>query len=128
MSPRFFVILAIFSACLPSYVSCQLSSQEPRLSGHRILCPAHHFEQIVNKWLHMITRHMTTTYLALTDYCFSLIASGKWRPIIWYKKINVTSFIFSATGDATKNVSATGDSFYLEILCPDWGIYRNYLY
>ena len=35
------------------------------------------------------------------------MASGKWRPNIWYRKKNVTSFIFRK-----KNVEASWDSLY----------------
>ena len=59
----------------------------------------------------------------MINYCCCLIASGKWRQIIWYRKINITSFIFRS-----KDYQATGDSFHLEIFCLGWNIYWNYLY
>ena len=34
-------------------------------------------------------------YLAIDSYCYCLMVSGKWWPIKWYRKINMTSFIFS---------------------------------
>ena len=42
------------------------------------------------------------------------MSSGKWRSKIWYRKINIASFIFP-----NKNVQATGDSFYYEIKFPE---------
>ena len=43
------------------------------------------------------------------------MASRKWRPSIWYRKRNITSCIFPS-----KNVEASGDSLYHEIVCPSY--------
>ena len=41
------------------------------------------------------------------------MTSGKLRPNIWYRKRNITSFIFPS-----KNAEASGDSLYHQIVCP----------
>ena len=55
----------------------------------------------------------------MIHYCYCLMAYLKWRPIIWYRIIDKHVILFFYV----KMFKATGDSFYLEIVCPDWDIY-----
>ena len=42
----------------------------------------------------------------MIHYCYCLIAYGKWRPIIWYRMVNITFYFF-----CVKMFKAIGDSF-----------------
>ena len=76
--------------------------------GHRMSYIANHLEQTDNKTFSGLVgpRHMTSrrqlpikaewqdASFGFYNYCYCLVVSGKWRLVIWYRKINVTSFIF----------------------------------
>ena len=52
-----------------------------------------HLNTTLYIWSTLSRAHKTVTIIH--NCCYSLMTSPMWRPNIWYRKINITSFIFS---------------------------------
>ena len=110
---------------------------------HSIFRPMHDLERTVNKPFtglpglrrvynssslpsklgSIFDRAFKNNIIYLDSVCSSFTASEKWRTNIWYRKRNITSFIF-----LSKNVETFVNSLYHKSVCPGLYVSESYLY